>query len=300
MSMTEPTWDHYRSFLAVLREGSLSAAARALGLTQPTLARHVDQLEAALGGGALFTRSPGGLLPTAAAQRLAPHAEIMAAAAAALVRAASGGQEAQAGIVRITASEVIGTEVLPAMLRDLRGTHPGLVFELVLSNAATDLLRREADIAIRMTRPRQKALVARRVGSVMLGLHAHPDYLAAHGSPGCLADLEGHAVVGFDRDAGAARLLAQSGLPLDQRRFAYRVDDQAAQLAAIRAGCGIGVCQVPLAHRQPLLTRLFGDEVDIPLEIWIAMHEDLRGDPRMRLVFDHLHAAMTAYVKARP
>jgi DNA-binding transcriptional LysR family regulator len=290
-----PSWDHYRSFLSVLREGSLSAAARALELTQPTLARHMAQLEAALGGARLFTRSPQGLAPTEAALRLMPHAEVMASAAAALVRAAAGEEAALSGVIRVTASEMIGAEVLPAILRELRRQHPHLVFEIVLSNSNSDLLRREADIAVRMTRPTQKALVARRAGDVMLGLHAHPDYLAVHGTPERLDDLAGHAIVGFDRDAASARLVEAAGLPLRREMFAFRTDSQLGQLASIRAGCGIGVCQAGLAMRSPRLTRLFAQEVAIPLETWITMHEDLRGDRRMRLAFDHLHKAMKAY-----
>ena len=293
--MSATSWDLYRSFLGVLREGSLSGAARTLGLTQPTLARHVDQLERALGGARLFTRSPQGLQPTAVALRLAPHAEVMASSVEALVRAAAGDDAALSGVVRISASDVIGAEVLPAILRDMRAAHPGLIFEVVLSNAATDLLRREADIAIRMARPMQKALVARRAGNVVLGLHAHPDYLAVRGTPRTIEDLDGHDVVGFDRDRVAAAIVATTGLPLDRGRFMIRADNQIAQLAAIRAGCGIGICQVELARRPPRLVRLLAGEVSVPLETWIVMHEDLRGDPRMRAAFDHLHRAMSAY-----
>jgi len=296
--MNEPPWDHYRSFLGVLREGSLSGAARALGLTQPTVARHIGQLEAALGGASLFTRSPQGLTATAAANRLTPHAETMAAAAAALMRSAAGDEDSLTGVIRISASEVIGNEVLPAILRDLRRNHPGLTFEVVLSNAATDLLRREADIAVRMTRPGQKALVARRAGDVVLGLHAHPDYLSTYGMPKRLEDLAGHSIVGFDRDAGAARLLAESGLPMVRESFCFRTDNQIAQLAATRAGVGIGLCQVGLACRRPRLVRLLAEAVAVPLETWITMHEDLRSDRRLRLTFDHLYREIAAYAQA--
>ncbi|WP_163266367.1 LysR family transcriptional regulator [Chelativorans alearense] len=298
MNKPTPTWDHYRSFLSVLREGSLSGAARVLSVTQPTVARHVGQLEAALGGVSLFTRSPHGLVPTTAAMRLLPHAEVMASAADALVRAAAGDEAALSGVVRVTASEVVGGEVLPAILRDLRARHPDLVFEIVLSNATSNLLRREADIAVRMTRPTQKALVARRAGNVMLGLHAHPDYLAVHGTPKRLEELAGHAIVGYDQDAVSARAIAASGLSLTRETFAFRTDNQLAQLAAIRAGCGIGICQVGLASRTPKLVRLLPDMVGVPLETWITMHEDLRSDQRMRLTFDHLHQAIAAYAAA--
>ncbi|WP_425050301.1 LysR family transcriptional regulator [Psychromarinibacter sp. S121] len=291
-----PAWDHYRSFLAVVEHGSLSGAARALGLTQPTLARHVEQLEAALGA-RLFTRSPQGLDPTDPAQRLVPHAKTMAAAAAAASRAVDGDAATLTGTVRIAASDVVGALVLPGMLRDLRAVQPGLSFELALSNEASDLLRREADIAIRMMRPEQSALVAKRVGEVMLGAFAHPDYLARHGTPDLPDDLAGHDLIGVDRDLSALRGLDVTGFPLDRASFAYRLDNQIAHIEAIRQGLGIGICQVGLAARAPRLTRLFADRVAIPLETWVTMHEDLRGDARMRVTFDHLCREMAAYCR---
>jgi DNA-binding transcriptional LysR family regulator len=296
MSVAEPTWDHFRSFLAVLREGSLSRAARALSLTQPTLARHIEQLEAALGGVSLFARSPRGLTPTDAASALAPHAQAMASAAAALVRAASGSAEAIEGSVRITASVVIGAEVLPAILRGLHAEHPRLSFELALSNETSDLLRRDADIAIRMTRPKQAALVAKRVGDVVLGLFAHRDYIKAHGSPKTLAACADHVMIGFDRDAAGIAFAKAFRLPASRERFAYRTDNDGALLNAIRAGCGIGVCQIGLGARAGLV-RLLADELAFPLETWIVMHEDQRATARMRVVFDHLVAAMNAYAR---
>ncbi|MEX0839997.1 MAG: LysR family transcriptional regulator, partial [Parvibaculum sp.] len=163
MADVEPGWELYRSYLAVVREGSLSGAARQLGLTQPTVGRHIDALEAALGVG-LFTRSQGGLAPTEGALALVAHAEAMASAAEALRRAASGEAEDDSGTVRITASEIIGTQVLPAMLTRFREKHPRIAVELVLSNRTDDLIRRDADIAVRMIRPTQTALIARKTG----------------------------------------------------------------------------------------------------------------------------------------
>src|SRR5271163_506215 len=164
MSKREPGWELFRSFLEVVRDGSLSAAARRLALTQPTVGRHIDALEAALGL-SLFTRSPRGLTPTPAALALEPHVEAMAAAAAALGRAASGEAAADRGAVRVTASDVIGCEVLPPILAAFRARHPGVALELTLTNRTENLARRDADIAVRMVRPTQSGLVARRIGS---------------------------------------------------------------------------------------------------------------------------------------
>src|SRR6185436_16477341 len=215
----EPGWDLYRSFVAVLREGSLSAAARALGLTQPTLGRQVAALEAALGL-PLFTRSQHGLMPTEAALELRPYAEALQASADALRRAASGGGSEIRGAVRVTASEVIGAEVLPPILARLREAHPGLTIELVLSNRQQDLLRRDADIAVRMVRPAQDALVARRIGEIELGLYGHISYVERHGVPLTIDDLGQHAVIGFDQETAVVRSLRAAGLPLSREMFA--------------------------------------------------------------------------------
>ena len=296
MDRGEPGWELWRTFDAVMREGSLSAAARVLGLTQPTAGRHVAELETALGAGALFTRSARGLLPTETALALAPHAAAMAATAAALVRTASAPADAVAGVVRISASEVIGAEVLPALLAALRREHPGLVFELVLTNAASDLLRRDADLAVRMTRPQQQALLARGVGRVRLGLYAHRDYLARAGRLETGTDLAGHAVIGFDRDTGALRALkaVAGGLP----PFALRTDNQLAQLAAVRAGFGVGVVQDAIARRDPALAPVLRDVFVAHLDTWIVMHEDLRATRRMRVVFDALAEGMATHARA--
>ena len=261
-----PGWELYRTALAVLREGSLSAAARALGLTQPTVGRHVDALERLLGP--LFVRSQHGLAPTAMALAVRPHAEAMAASAAALLRAASSTEES--GTVRITASEVIGAEVLPPILAGLREAHLGIAIELVLSNHADDLARREADIAVRMIRPAQEALLARRIGAVLLGLHASAGYLARHGMPEDEAALSRHTLIGFDQEDAFIRALRSRGVRLAREAFALRADSNLAQLALVRAGAGIGVCQTGIAARDGLV-RVLPDRFAFELELWLAM-----------------------------
>ena len=290
------SWDHYRTLLAVLAEGSLSGAARALGLTQPTVGRHIEALEADLGA-ALFTRSVGGLAPTEAALALRPHAEAMAAAAEALVRTASGDAEAVRGVVRITASDVMGVEVLPPMLAGFHETHPEVVIELTLSNRQEDLLRREADIAVRMVRPSQGALLAQRIGSVRLGLYAHRRYLEAHGTPLTMDD-PGVAAIGFDRDTQMLRSLRESQINVDREGFALRTDNDLAQLAALRAGFGVGGCQAPIACRDPDLVAVLEDAFRYEMEVWVAMHEDLKTSRRMRLMFNWLVAGLSEYVRS--
>lgn len=293
----EPGWDLYRTFLSVVEEGSLSGAARALGVTQPTVSRQIDALEAFLGYD-LFLRTQRGLLPTEAANDLRPHAERLAAAAAALVRAASGHGTAVHGTVRVSASDVVGVEILPPILADLRLRHPDLTVELVLTDAVEDLLRRDADVAVRMVDPTQTALVARRVGVLPLGLHAHRRYLERRGRPESLADLAGHDLIGFDRQTAAVRAIAaRLGLP-EATSFALKVDSNVAQLAAIRAGVGIGICQVGVARRDPDMVRLLAEAVSLDLPVHVVMHEDLRSSPRCRAVFDALVSGLSAAVRA--
>lgn len=288
-------WELYRSFLGVLRTGSLSGAARQLGVAQPTVGRHIAALEAALGL-LLFTRSQNGLLATDAALALRPHATAMQSAAAALERAAASVGDGVRGVVRVTASDVIGVEVLPPILRGLHERYPDLKIELVLSNDMQDLLQREADIAVRMAAPRQDQLVARRIGAIELGLHASPDYVARHGLPDTVEALERHAVIGYDRVTPYIRG-ALARLPVfDRERFAFRTDGDLAHLALIRAGAGIGFCHVPLARRAPALQRVLADAFTLQLETWVAMHEDLRSSPRCRATFDALAEGLSAYV----
>ena len=293
MTKTQPGWELYRSFLAVVREGSLSGAARALALTQPTIGRHIDALEQALQV-SLFTRSQAGLNATEGATALVPFAEAMASAAAALQRAASGEAEDERGVVRITASEMVGTEVLPACLASFREAHPHVVVELAISNRTSDLLRREADIAVRMVRPTQDALLARKVGVIHLGLHAHPSYVKAHGTPKTIADLQAHPLIGFDKEPSLRRL-DKLGMPLTRELFAFRCDSDVGQYAVLRAGFGIGMCQLGLAKRDKLVAILPGS-IDLKLETWVVMHKDLKSSRRMRLMFDHLAESLRAYI----
>lgn len=297
MNRIEPGWDLYRTFLAVMSEGSLSAAARALALTQPTVARHLDTLEDVLGL-ELFIRTQRGLSPTTAALELQPYAETMASAAAAMQRAASGPLTEAKGTVRISASEVIAVEVLPPILVGLQQEHPGIVIELKASNLVENLLRRDADIAIRMVEPDQDALVVKRIGDIALGLFGHEQYFAGRELPRTFADLASFGLIGVDRDMLSARALFARYPDLENVPFVLKADNHLVHLAAIRAGLGIGVCQVNLARRNPALRRVLPDGFEFKLGVWIVMHENLRSTPRCRATFDHLAAGLNDYVNA--
>ena len=291
----EPGWELYRTFLEVLREGSLSAAARSMGLTQPTVGRHVDALEAALGR-SLFVRTQRGFSPTEAAEALRPYAESLAATSAALLRVASDHGGDVRGAVRITASDVIAVEVLPGILAELQDRHPELTIELVPSNRIEDLLHRASDIAVRMLRPTQAALVARHIGRIEVGLYAHRRYLQARGTPSSVEELAGHALIGFDRETAFTRAVTRQYPWMNRRRFTLRTDSDVAAIAALRAGCGIGACQVGIAGKEPDLVRLFAGDVAFELDTWLAMHEGLRDVPRCRATFAALAEGLDRYV----
>jgi DNA-binding transcriptional LysR family regulator len=291
-----PDWDLLQSLHAVLEAGSFSAAAKLRRLTQPTLGRHIDQLERQLGS-PLFLRSPRGLQPTDLALSFRPHLADMAAAASAAARDASDAAGGETGIVRLTVSDNIGVEVMPPIMAGFREAHPGVEVELVLSNRNEDLTRRAADIAVRMARPTQNSLVAKKVGVLELGFHATPEYLARNGTPKSLADLASHALIGRDRDQPNADVipgLAAAGIVFGRELFSLRTDNDVAQLAMIRSGYGIGVCQTQIGRRYGF-QRVLPDEFKMILEMWVCMHETLRGSPRMRLMFDHLTTALEAY-----
>ncbi len=290
-------WEIYRSFLSVLQEGSLSGAARALGLTQPTVGRHMDALEAAFGQ-TLFTRAQHGVIPTETALSLRHYAELMHNTAAAMQRAATRQSSASiAGTVRISVPESIGLEVLPQALSHLCLEHPDLRIELVPTDKVQDIVQREADIAVRMLAPQQDMLVARRVGQLEMGLFAHRRYLHAHGTPTTAAQLAEHCLIGFYQETPFIRKM-QARFPQWRREsFRWRTDSAAAQLALIRAGAGIGGCQLALAARSPDLIRVLPEQVSYTLECWITMHEALRHTPRCRLVFDALVQCLQDHIR---
>jgi DNA-binding transcriptional LysR family regulator len=294
--MRAPDWDLWRSFIAVMDAGSLSGAARNLGIAQPTVGRHVEALEEALGGGALFTRSPGGLRPTRAAQALAPHARAMASAAETLLRTASGDADEVRGAVRLTSSEIAAVEILPPILTGFREAWPAVDIELVASNRLEDLLHRDVDIAVRMARPTQGALFARKVGAIEVGFYAHRSYLQKHGEPRTFAELGSHAVIGYDRVRPLPAALDKLDFDVTSDMFALRTDHELSQLAMLRAGYGIGACHRQRAARDPNLVAVLEGQFAFDLEVWVVMHEDLKTDRRLRLLFDHLVAGLKDYV----
>ena len=288
--ITEPDWALLRSFLEVASAGSLSRAAAVLGSSQPTLSRQIAQLEAHLGQ-SLFERTTRGLRLTEAGAALRAPAERMREQAQQLAMVAAGRAQTLAGTVRITASEIVSAHVLPELLRQLRDTHPEIQIELVASNTLENLLEREADIALRMLRPTQTALVARRLADQPLGFYAHRDYVQTHGKPSATNLLQ-HQWVGYDRSDQLLRGFHEAGFKLTREFFGFRCDNQIVAWHAVLAGLGIGVCLKRVAALVPELVRVLPTVPLAPLPMWITAHRELRGTPRLKLVFDTLAAAL--------
>jgi DNA-binding transcriptional LysR family regulator len=298
--MTKPrgSWDLYRTFLEVVKDGSLSGAARRLRLTQPTVGRHIDALEELLGI-QLFTRSLRGLLPTPVALELLPHAEAMAASEHAFRRAASGSLDELKGVIHITASEIMGCEVLPPMLSAFCAKYSAIDIELHVSNRVQDLLHREADIAIRTMDTQQEAIITESLGIIKIGLYAHKDYIALRGRPESIDDLVNHRLIGFDTDETSFRSINVPDAGLGRKTYSFFSDSDLAQLAALRAGVGIGGCHKVIAARDKSLEPVLPDAVCLEHEAWIAMHRDMRGTRRVVLAFEYLSDALKRYTEVK-
>ncbi|WP_374667227.1 LysR family transcriptional regulator [Ramlibacter sp.] len=284
-------WNLVRSFLAALDHGSLLGAARALGASQPTLGRHIAELESQLGA-TLFERTGRGLLPTPTALRLAEAARAMQSGADQLARGATATAGDLGGTVRLSASQPVACHLLPPILARMRLALPQVQIELVVSNAVSNLLRREADIALRMVQPDQASLIARRVGQVTLGTYAHRDYLARRGTPRQLADLLQHDVIGDDQGGAILQAYRRFGFEADPSVFVLRTDDLIAYWQAVRNGIGIGFVADYLAATEPQVQPLLPTLKIPPLPMWLVVHREIRSNARIRAVYDFLAQAL--------
>ncbi len=295
--MTQPIanfdWALVRSFLAVLDAGSLMGAARKLRAQQPTLSRHVAELETQLGT-PLFERTGRGVTPTAAALAITDAARQMESGAGSLARALAVKSEATTGTVRISTSQVAAAWLLPSVLAALQAEEPGIAIELVASNQISNLLRREADIAVRMVRPAQATLVARKLADLPIVACAHASYLRRAGKLGEPIDLLQHRLIGYDRDDLLLRGFAALGFAVTRESFALRTDDQVAYGRLVAAGAGIGfVAAYNIRHWPGVLPVLPMLQIP-PLPCWLAVHREIRGSRLVRRVYDYLAEAIPA------
>lgn len=288
-------WSLVQAFLAVAETGSLSAAARDLGSSQPTLGRQIKAIEAQLGA-ALFHRRARGFELTETGAALVAPARDMREAMHRIALTAAGREERLAGTVRITASVVMSTFHLPAILTRIREAEPEIELELVPSDTSSNLLYREADIAIRMYRPTQLDLVTRNIGDLPLAAYAATSYLARRGRPQGPQDLPQHDVIGYDAQSDILDGFRAAGMDVDRHWFRMRTDDQLAYWALVRAGAGIGFSQAEIGDNDPLVERI---ELGFPLPtlpVWLTAHEAMRQTPRIRRVWDLLAEGLSPLV----
>ncbi|MCF6433451.1 MULTISPECIES: LysR family transcriptional regulator [unclassified Leisingera] len=280
-------WNQARAFLATAEEGSLSAAARALGLTQPTLSRQVAALEDSLGV-TLFERTSRALLLTQAGTQLLEHFRSMGEAANRIAIAATGQSEAVTGHVAIACTNGMATFYLPEILKKLQAQAPDLQIEIIASNEISDLRRREADIAIRHSRPQDENLFAKRLKDTTAHLFASSDYLEAVGRPSNPADIAKLQFVGAEYPEHMLGMMASRGLNLTVANFNYSTASVTMALELMRAGLGIGVLPIDVGAAHPELEDAYPDFEPIEIETWLVAHRELRTNLRIRLVFDLL------------
>jgi DNA-binding transcriptional LysR family regulator len=285
--MREPDWTLYQAFLSVIDAGGLTRAAKSTGMSQPTLSRQVAALEEALGV-ALFERAGRGLKPSPAALRMAEEVRRMRKAAASILTAAGQEERTASGTVRITASEIIACYALPPVLAALAVSHPQIQIELEATDRVSNLLEREADIAIRMTKPSQAGLIARRLPDVATGIYVAKSMLSRISHPQSAADLLALRLIGYDKSPLILTGARRAKIPLTREDFAFRSDHQAACWQMARAGLGAGIVARFVGDADPDMTRILPKLAMAPMQMWLAARSDVKSAPRLRAVFDAL------------
>lgn len=280
-------WNLIRSFLGVVEQGSLSAAARQLGVSQPTLSRDIQSLESSTGLN-LFKRTTQGLELTSEGDRLVEAARQMNTAAELFDRRASGMSTVLEGDVRISVNEVVGIYLLPPAIAAFHQQHPGVHIDIVISNQVSSLSKREADIALRMFRPSQPDLVVRRLTDLALGFYAHKDYIRRMGDPENMAEFSQHTVIGYDESTEFIDGAAALGYKLSRSDFALRSDHLLSQIALCRSGAGIIAMHKKIAECWPELKPVMR-WIELPsLEFWLVCHSDVQFNNRIQALMQHL------------
>jgi len=284
-------WNHLRAFLATAETGSLSGAAKALGLTQPTLSRQVSALEDQLSL-LLFERVGRGLALTGNGKDLLAHVREMGAAADRLAFSAIGRQSEVSGRVSISASDILSHNILPDVVADLRRLAPQLAIEVVATNQLSDLLRREADIAIRHVRPEQPNLVARRVREAHGLFYAASDYLDSRGHPTTPEAMAKLDWVAFGDPALMCGHIRAMGVPVTPDSFVVHSENGIVAWEMVCHGMGICPMDDVIAAKEPRVVPVLPDLLEVDFPVWLVTHREIHNSPRIRLVFDHLAAVL--------
>lgn len=284
--MNNIDWQSWHYFLQIAQSGSLNQAAEKLGVSQPTLSRHLQALEKQLGQ-SLFDRSTQGLTPTRFGQSLLEEAEVMRASAQRLERQAAGQDQALTGRVRLSANEPIALYYLPKILPQFMDANPQLSLEIEVTNKASSLDKRDADIAIRMFPPQQLDLIARHLFDIPLGFFASADYFTKHGNPETITELFQHRVIGYDRDKQFEQGAAQLGWNLQNEDFYFRTDCMPLHIEMARQGGGIVATHQEVAESFGLVPVMA--DLKLPkLPIYLCCHRDVKHNRRIRLLMDFL------------
>lgn len=291
--MDQLDWNQLKAFLETAETGSLSAAARKLGLTQPTLSRQVATIEKRLGV-TLFERVGKVMVPTSTGLALLDHARAMGAAAEDLQLAATGQSQSVDGVVCVSASEAVAAYLLPDMLARLRRQAPGIVVDVVTSDALSDLRRREADIAVRHVRPDQPDLIGRRIREATAGFYASKSWVRQHGHPRTAEEAAQHGFIGGDRSGRFLAYLRQHGLPLAASNFVCYAENTMTNWSLVRHGLGIGPMMDDIARTMPDVMRVLDDVPPVRFPIWLVTHRELRTARRIQVVFELLADALGA------
>ncbi len=287
--MNDFDWNLVRSFIAVARAGSLSGAVRATGISQPTLGRHINELEAGLQV-TLFERQRRGMALTDTGRVLLERAQGLEREAAAFSLAATGRSSEVAGTIRISASEIVAHYLLPQIIASLKHEEPALEIELVSSNEVQNLLTRDADIAVRMVKPNQAELITRKVNELSIGCYATTTYLERAGRPAIAEDLFGHTLIGYDRNDLLIKSIVALGYHADRHSFAIRTDAQVVNWKLIKAGAGIGFAADAIASGKAGVERILPDLPTGSIPMWLTAHRELRTSRRVRRVYDFIAA----------
>ncbi len=280
-------WNRARAFLVTAEEGSLSAAARALGMTQPTLGRQVTALEQELDV-VLFERIGQRLALTPSGLELLEHVQAMGEAATHVSLTASGQSQNIEGSICITASEIHAAYLLPPIIDKLRRAEPGIDIELIASNSASDLGRREADIAVRSFRPTQPELIAKKIKEVPARLYATTHYLKKIGFPKTAEDLNEADFIGFDKTDMLVKGYNELGLNLTLKNFPIQTESHLVHWELVKQGLGIGIVPEDIGDAEPLVQQALPTLAPIVFPIWLTAHRELKTSRRVRLVFDLL------------
>ncbi len=280
-------WNKARAFLVTVEEGSLSAAARALGMAQPTLGRQVDGLERELGI-VLFERVGRGLRLTPSGLELLDHVRDMGEAAGRVSMTALGQSQALEGTVCISASETYAAVLLPPIIAKLRIMEPGIQVEIVVTNYASDLRRREADIAIRSFRPTEPDLIAKKIGDAEAVLYATPDYIETIGNPTKPYDLRHADFVNMDHGGIMMKGLNSLGLGLTEANFPLLTKSYLVMWELVRQGAAIGILDAHIGDADPIVRRVLPNLEPLAFPIWLVSHRELATSRRIRRVYDFL------------